>query len=411
MTIFQVIFEALESLAANKMRSSLTILGIIIGVASVIAMVSLGRGVQYEVNSQLSGTGANQITVFGFPDPEIRNPQPLTLEDAQALENQLVSSGVRAVAAYVQGNGTITFGSETSTSSIYGVTANFGQVNYLDLTEGSFITEQHQAGQSAVAVIGPRLAKKLFNRERGIVGELVRVEGQPYRVIGVLESKGGGGGLSLTSTDDALLIPLSTARLRLAPRQHRSEVDALTVDIATAEQVDSATIAVEQVLRVRHRTPVGLDDFTVFVSQDLLDALNQVTGVLTIFLGGVAAISLVVGGIGIMNIMLVSVTERTREIGLRKALGARKRDILIQFLVESALLSLFGGLIGIALGWLIGFVVGLIAASNGAPITAQVGLDAILLATLFSSAIGIFFGFYPANRAANLQPVEALRSE
>lgn len=410
MTIFQVIFEALESLAANKMRSSLTILGIIIGVASVIAMVSLGRGVQYEVNSQLSGTGANQITVFPFPDPEVRNPQPLTLEDAQAIESQLASAGVRAVAAYVQTSGTITFGSETSTSSIYGVTPNFGSVNNLDLTEGTFISEQHQAGQSAVAVIGSRLAKRLFNRERGIVGELVRVEGQPYRIIGVLKSKGGGG-LSLTSTDNALLVPLSTARQRLAPRNHRSEVDALTVDIATAEQVDSAIIAMEQVLRVRHRTPVGLDDFTVFVSQDLLDALNQVTGVLTIFLGGVAGISLVVGGIGIMNIMLVSVTERTREIGLRKALGARKRDILIQFLVESALLSLFGGLIGIALGWLIGFVVGLIAASNGAPITAQVGLDAILLATLFSSAIGIFFGFYPANRAANLQPVEALRSE
>jgi putative ABC transport system permease protein len=215
----------------------------------------------------------------------------------------------------------------------------------------------------------------------------------------------------MTSTDDALLVPITTARQRLAPRQNRSQVDALVVEVATAGQVQQATEAVKQMLRVRHRTPVGLDDFTIFVAKDLLDALNQVTGVLTIFLGGVAAISLLVGGIGIMNIMLVSVTERTREIGLRKALGARRRDILVQFLVESSLLSLIGGLIGILLGWLIGVAVAQFAAASQATIQPQVGWDSILLATMFSSAIGIFFGFYPANRAAQLTPVEALRSE
>jgi putative ABC transport system permease protein len=410
MSILQAVLEALESLAANKLRSSLTILGIVIGVASVIAMVSLGRGVQASVNSQLAGTGANQLTIFSSPDPGIRNPQPLTMEDAQAITDQLADSGVLAVSGYVQGSGTTSYGSKSSSGSIYGVTANFASINNLKLVEGSFIVEEQIYGQSAVAVLGPRLAKKLFDRERGITGELVRVEGQPYRVIGVLESKGGGG-FSMTSTDDALIVPITTARLRLAPRPTRSSVDALTVAVARADQVNKAADAVKQVLRIRHRTPIGLDDFYIFIAKDILDALNQVTGVLTIFLGGVAAISLLVGGIGIMNIMLVSVTERTREIGLRKALGARKRDILVQFLVESALLSLFGGLIGILLGWLIGVVVGQIAAANQAAIQAQVGLDAVLLATLFSSAIGIFFGFYPASRAARLTPVEALRSE
>ena len=410
MTLWQLFLEAFESLAANKLRSSLTILGIVIGVASVIAMVSLGRGVQNSVNSQLAGTGANQLNVFGFPDPGIRNPQPLTQDDGTALSSQLQSSGVRQVAGYVQGSGQVSFGSKSATTSVYGVTANFGKVNNLTLAEGSFLAEDQMSGQSAVAVLGPRLAKKLFNRERGIVGELVRVEGQPYRVVGVLESKGGGG-LSMPSTDDAILVPISTARQRLAPRQYRNQVDALIVEVATSGQVQQATEAVKQMLRVRHRTPVGLDDFTIFVAKDLLDALNQVTGVLTIFLGGVAAISLLVGGIGIMNIMLVSVTERTREIGLRKALGARRRDILVQFLVESALLSLIGGLIGILLGWLIGVGAAQVAAASQATIEPQVGWDAILLATLFSSAIGVFFGFYPANRAAGLTPVEALRSE
>ena len=410
MSLLQSFIEALESLAANKLRSSLTILGIVIGVASVIAMVSLGRGVQSSVNSQMAGTGANQLNVFGFPDPGVRNPQPLTQEDGLAIASQLQSSGVRQVAGTIQGNGQVSYGSKSATSSIYGVTANFASVSNLTMIEGSFLAEEQLSGQSAVAVIGPRLAKKLFDRERGIVGELLRIEGQPYRVIGVLESKGGGG-LSMTSTDDAMLLPISTARLRLAPRQYRSQVDTLVVEVASADQVQQATEAVKQMLRVRHRTPIGLDDFTIFVAKDLLDALSQVTGVLTIFLGGVAAISLLVGGIGIMNIMLVSVTERTREIGLRKALGARRRDILMQFLVESALLSLIGGLIGIFLGWLIGVVVAQVAAASQTNIQPEVGWDAILLATLFSSAIGVFFGFYPANRAAQLTPVEALRSE
>ncbi|HPS42080.1 MAG TPA: FtsX-like permease family protein, partial [Anaerolineaceae bacterium] len=239
------------------------------------------------------------------------------------------------------------------------------------------------------------------------VGETVRINGQPFRVTGVLESKGGS---SFGSQDDVVIVPLSTAQARLI-RRNNNRIDMILVQAISADRTQLASDEVAQILRTRHRSKIGEDDFTIFSQSDFVSTAKTITGVLTIFLGGVAGISLLVGGIGIMNIMLVSVTERTREIGLRKALGARKKDILIQFLTESSLLSLFGGLIGIGLGWLIAFIVGRIAAASGTPFTPQVGLNAVLLATIFSTAVGLFFGLYPANRAANLEPVEALRYE
>jgi putative ABC transport system permease protein len=204
---------------------------------------------------------------------------------------------------------------------------------------------------------------------------------------------------------------LTTAQTRLIRRSSRERVDLLMVQAASAQEVPLAVEEVAQILRARHRTAVGADDFSILTQQDFLNTASTITNVLTIFLGGIAAISLLVGGIGIMNIMLVSVTERTREIGLRKALGARKRDILVQFLTESSVLSLIGGLIGILLGWAIATIVGRIAAANNAPIEPSIGIDVVLLATLFSTAVGLFFGLYPANRAASLEPVEALRYE
>jgi putative ABC transport system permease protein len=236
----------------------------------------------------------------------------------------------------------------------------------------------------------------------------VRIEGQPFRVIGVLESKGGS---SFSNQDDRVLVPMTTAQARLLRRSTPDSVDLLVVQAISAQAVPQASEEIAQILRSRHRTTIGEDDFTILTQQDFLDTARTITNVLTIFLGGIAAISLLVGGIGIMNIMLVSVTERTREIGLRKALGARKVDIMVQFLTESAVLSLTGGLIGIGLGWAISYVVGRIAAANNASINPAIGLDTILLATLFSTAVGLFFGLYPANRAANLEPVEALRYE
>jgi putative ABC transport system permease protein len=276
------------------------------------------------------------------------------------------------------------------------------------LTEGEPISEVHLLGRASVVLLGPDVADDLFGRREGLVGETVRIEGQPFRVIGVLESKGGG---SFGSQDNVVIVPFTTAQTRLIRRSSSDRVDIIFVQAVSAELVPQASEEIAQILRARHRTAVGADDFTIFSQEDFLDVASTITGVLTIFLGGIAGISLLVGGIGIMNIMLVSVTERTREIGLRKALGARKRDILIQFLTESSLLSLFGGLIGIGLGWLIGFIVGRIAAASGTPFNPTVGMDAVLLATIFSAAVGLFFGIYPASRAANLEPVEALRYE
>jgi putative ABC transport system permease protein len=408
MNITQAIIEALESLAANKLRSGLTILGIVIGVAAVIAMLAAGVGAQNTITSSISGIGTNLLFVFsGNLTERVRNIQPLTLQDAAALKDEFLAPSVAAVAPVIQKTLVVTYEAEQSSIQVNGVTPDYFPVRNYTLTEGQPITEDNQLGQASVALLGPQAADKLFGRHDGVTGETIRIEGQPFRVIGVLESKGGG---AFGSQDNVILIPFTTAQTRLI-RRSRGQVDVIFVQAATAETVPQASQEVADILRTRHRTLLGADDFTVFTQQDFLSTAQTITGVLTIFLGGVAGISLLVGGIGIMNIMLVSVTERTREIGLRKALGARKRDILIQFLTESALLSLFGGLIGIGLGWLIAFVVGRVAAAANTPFTPTVGVDAILLATLFATAVGLFFGIYPANRAANLEPVEALRYE
>jgi len=301
----------------------------------------------------------------------------------------------------------VTFGSERTGVSIYGVTPDYAPVRNYAVVEGEFINTEHLLGQASVALLGPDTAQKLFGRTDGVTGETIRINGQPFRVIGVLESKGGG---SFGSQDDVILVPFDTAQARLI-RRSRDRVDLIFVQVADPSLVNQAREEVAQILRTRHRTELGADDFTIFSQDDFVATAQTITGVLTIFLGGIAAISLLVGGIGIMNIMLVSVTERTREIGLRKALGARRKDILIQFLTESSLLSLIGGLLGIGLGWLIAFIVGRVAAASNTPFTPSIGLDAILLATVFSTAVGLFFGLYPANRAASLEPVEALRYE
>jgi putative ABC transport system permease protein len=408
MNLGQAIIEALESLTANKTRSALTILGIVIGVGAVIAMLAVGAGAQNAITGSISGIGTNLLFVFsGNMSEEVRNPQPLTIGDAEAIGDVFQAPSVAAVAPVIQGQKEVSFGREKTSTTISGVTPDYQAVRNYGLLEGSFITDEQILGRASVAVLGPETADTLFGHREGVVGESIRIDGQPFRVIGVLEAKGGS---SFGSQDDVILVPFSTAQMRLI-RRSRERVDVLFVQATSADSVNSATQEVSQILRQRHRTDIGLDDFSVLSQQDFVATAQTITGVLTIFLGGIAAISLLVGGIGIMNIMLVSVTERTREIGLRKAIGARRRDILIQFLPESSLLSMIGGLIGIGLGWLIAFIVGLIAQANNTDLTPSVGLDAILLATLFSTAVGLFFGIYPANRAANLEPVEALRYE
>jgi putative ABC transport system permease protein len=416
MSLLQILFEALESLNSNKMRSGLTILGIVIGVGAVIAMLSIGQGAQNSITGSINGIGTNVLFVFSGNRTEgparnenaVKNVRPLTMEDAEALADTFSAPSVAAVAPVLQGNADAAAQGLTTSTTVYGATPEYASVRNETVTEGDFINSEQYLGHSSVAVIGPDLADTLFGRHESLVGETVRIAGQPFRIIGVLTSKGGS---SFGNADNQVIVPLSSARDRII---HRSgtDVDTIFVQATSAEATTQASTEVTAILQARHRIPVGGDnDFTVFSQADMLETASSITGILTVFLGGIAGISLLVGGIGIMNIMLVSVAERTREIGLRKALGARKRDILTQFLAESSLLSLLGGLIGIVLGWVIGLVVGYVATATGNAFTPAVSLSSVLLATIFSAAVGLFFGIYPANRAAGLQPVEALRYE
>ena len=409
MTLLQVIIESLESLSASKLRSGLTILGIVIGVGAVIAMLAIGQGAQDSITGTISGIGTNLLFVFsGNNQNKVRVVRPITMLDAQAMSDPFLAPHVAAVASAVEGsNIEVTAGGEQTSTTLSGVSPEYFSVVNFKVAEGEQITTENVLGRASVALLGVEVADKLFGRHDGLVGETVRIEGQPFRVIGVMEKKGGS---AFGSQDNVVFIPMSTARTRIV-RRAADNVDIVMAQAVNSDSVAMATDEIANILRTRHRTAIGQDDFTVFSQADFLQTASVITGVLTIFLGGIAAISLLVGGIGIMNIMLVSVSERTREIGLRKALGARKRDILVQFLTESSLLSLIGGLIGILLGWLIAFAVGQIAAANHTAFNPSISVGAILLATVFSTAIGLFFGIYPANRAASLQPVEALRTE
>jgi putative ABC transport system permease protein len=407
MDLFQGFLEALDSLVSNKLRSGLTVLGIVIGVGAVIAMLAIGRGAEDVITGSISDIGTNLLFVTRGGSEEVRNPQPLTLGDADAISDLFIAPSVIGVAPIVSGSVEISFAGESSLIQGSGVTPDYDDVRNINLSEGEFINQQHMLARSAVVILGPDTADTLFGRSEGVIDETIRIEGQPFRVIGVAERKGGSG---FTNEDDQLYVPLSTAQMRLI-RRRSDRVDTIIVQAINSDAVAQAQEEITSILRVRHRTPIGEDDFTIFTQQSFLEIAQTITSVLTVFLGGIAAISLLVGGIGIMNIMLVSVTERTREIGLRKAIGARKRDILFQFLAESSLLSLLGGLIGIGLGFGLATVVGAIANASDVELAPLVTLDAVLLATLFSIAVGLFFGLYPAKRAADLEPVEALRYE
>ncbi len=408
MDLGRSLIEALESLSSNKLRSGLTILGIVIGVGAVIAMLSIGAGAQNTITGSISGIGTNLLFVMRGGSEEVRNPKPITLGDAEAMRDPFLAPSVIGVAPVLQGNLEVSFLGEGEFVLAYGVIPEHESVRNVEMAEGEFINETQYLGRAAVVVLGPDVAESLYGTTTGVVGETVRIEGQPFRVIGVTVAKGGQGP---SNEDNQIYVPLTTAQTRLIRRSTRDRVDMIMVQAISADAVPSAEEEISNILRQRHRTELGEDDFTIFTQQSFLEIANQITNVFTIFLGGVAGISLLVGGIGIMNIMLVSVTERTREIGLRKAVGARKRDIMLQFLTESALLSVMGGLVGIVLGWALSELVGFIAVRANADINPVVGLDAVLLATLFSAAVGVFFGWYPAKRASDLEPVEALRYE
>jgi putative ABC transport system permease protein len=409
MNIGQAVIEALQSLTSNKLRSGLTILGIVIGVAAVIAMLAIGRGAQNSITDQINGIGSNLIDIMpGTSNPDVHNIKPLTIGDAEAMSDQLAAPHVLSAVPAVAGSSRITYEDKESRTQVVGTTPAYATTANEQVEQGQFIDETQQMDVSAVAVIGPDTAKNLFGSSDGVIDQVIRIDKVPFRVIGVLKSKGGS---SFGNQDDRIIIPISTATTRLYTQRQSGEVDEIVAQATSSEAVSAAQEEISEILRIRHRTQFGLDDFRIFTQQQILDITGTILGTFTIFLGGIAAISLLVGGIGIMNIMLVSVTERTREIGLRKAMGARKRDIMIQFLTESIMLSLVGGIVGILLAWGIASAVGAIAAANNTPINPSIGLDAVLLATLFSTGVGLLFGLYPSNRAASLQPVEALRYE
>jgi putative ABC transport system permease protein len=420
MKIRRVLVGTLTILVGNKLRSGLTILGIVIGVAAVIAMLSVGQGAQNSITSSISSIGTNLLFLSagsgarfggagGGGTVTVRNIRLLTMSDAQALMDPYQAPAVLAVAPILQGgniSATATNGQSTTTT-VYGVTSNYFSMRAETLSEGAIFSDQEVNIHARVAVIGPDLATTLFGQTTGLAGQTLRINGQTFTIIGVLQSKGGS---ALGSSDNQAIIPITTARDRVVQRAG-NYVDTIYIQATSAASVTDASTEVSNIMRMRHHVAVGAEDFSIFNQQDLANTASSIIGVLTVFLGGIAAISLLVGGIGIMNIMLVSVTERTREIGLRKAVGARNRDIMVQFLVESLFLSLLGGVMGILLGWLIALAIGRIASASGTSLIPAVSLNAILLATLFSAAVGLFFGIYPARRAAGLEPVEALRYE
>jgi putative ABC transport system permease protein len=404
---------ALRSLSANKMRSVLTMLGIIIGVAAVIALMGIGKGVQTAITDQIGGMGTNLLFVnpgaasVGGVRQSSGSAQTLTYEDALAIANPSLAPSVAAVAPELRGGAQVVYLGQNLNTQTVGITPEYESVRNFHVANGEFFNSAHMTGRSQVAILGDRVATTLFNGADP-VGQSVRINNISFRVIGVLEAKGGSG---FGNQDDQVVVPITTALTRLQRNRFRGGnlVNSINVQVADPRQMDAAVLEISEVLRERHHIR-GEDDFQIRSQQDLLATANQVTGVLTLFLGGVAAISLLVGGIGIMNIMLVSVTERTREIGIRKALGATRRTVLTQFLTEATILSVLGGLIGILLGWGIARLISGIPI-GGSAIRAVVSADSVLLATAFATAVGLFFGIYPAYRASALNPIDALHYE
>ncbi len=403
MTIWATMRIAFKALYANKMRTILTMLGIIIGVASVITMVSIGQGVSKSVEDNISALGTNLLTI----SPSMiktggvqstAGVQTLTVEDSEAIASEC--DLVAFVSPMVRRNMQIVFGNQNWNTSVYGVSYNYSQIRNWDVEQGEFFTEQDVKGSSKVCVIGTTIAENLFENESPI-GQVLRVQKVPFRVVGVLQSKGTGMG---GDQDDCMMVPYTTALSRISRMKH---IQSIVCSVANEDQTENAISEITSLLRQRHHILDGNEeDFTIRSQADISEMMAETTGMLTLFLSAIAFISLLVGGIGIMNIMLVSVTERIREIGIRMALGARGSDVLKQFLFESMALSLIGGTIGIISGVVCSQIV-----SNILKLQTLISVEAIVIAFIFSAGVGMFFGFYPAWQASKLDPIEALRHE
>ena len=419
MSLIESVAVALRALATNKMRSGLTMLGIIIGISAVIILVSVGQGVQTVVSEQMESIGSNLIFVMPGELEASRtsvqtmlrsvNISTLTYGDALALADRINAPDLAGIAPEFVANATVVFGNQNAQTSVAGVTPSYPDVRDFYPVMGSFVSEEDVRSRARVAALGQSVLEELFPPGANPIGQTVKINRVPFRIIGVMEEKGVS---SFSDDNDVIFVPLSTAQTRLFSGRDLSGDYTVSVIYGKAvdeSRVEAARDQIVRLLRQRHGLIYSTDesDFTVLTQKDVGEVLQSLTAILTVFLGLIAAVSLLVGGIGIMNIMLVSVTERTREIGIRKAVGAKRRDILLQFLIEATVLSLLGGLIGIAIG-----VSGTISVSTSVEdLTLHLSASTILLATGFSMAVGLFFGIYPAVRASRLNPIDALRYE
>ena len=413
MKLIESLAIAIRSLLANKLRSSLTMLGIIIGVGAVITLMSVGRGAQAEITSTFEQMGTNVINVipstgeaggmmalqYGFMTPT------LTLDDAEALER---IPSVVAIDPVNENYVEVIAGNESKVAIIHGASPAYQEVYNYSLASGQFFSDRNVASRDNVVVLGSTMAEDLFGDDDP-VGQRVKIKGKQFTVVGVLAPKGGA--IMGVSLDDIVVTPITTFQTRLFTQRTATGEDAvqsIALQVASAEAIDEVREEVETILRKRHRLSADEEnDFAVISMEQMLSMVQQVTGIFTIVLGAIAGISLLVGSIGIMNIMLVSVTERTREIGIRKAVGAKRRDILIQFLLEAAVLSLLGGAVGIIGGWILSFLISLIDI-GGITLHSVVSPDIVILAVSVSVFIGLASGIYPAMRAARLNPIDAL---
>jgi len=401
---------AWTGIITHKLRSFLTILGIVIGVAAVISLMSIGRGASADILSRIEGMGSDLITispgssVFGGVRSAAGSVRTLTQEDAAAIQEQIAY--INRVAPIYSTSLQVVVGGENMNSQVTGVPPEYQEIQSLEMAYGSFFSDYEYQRGAKVVVLGSEIKENLFG-DTDPIGQQIRMGANIVRVIGVLESKEGFMG---SSPDNAILVPLTAMQQMVAqPRTNQGEriVSSVVLTVSDEEQTDYVVDEITSLLRDRHRLGPNVDDdFRIISIQEIAETISEATGTMTLLLGAIAAISLLVGGIGVMNIMLVSVLERTREIGIRKALGARERDIWSQFLIEAAFLSFAGGIIGVILGWAIAYFV-----NSSGIMTTIVTADIVILAVSVSVGIGLFFGFYPAWNASRLNPIEALRFE
>jgi len=405
MKLIKHVKNGFKNLLVNKMRTGLAILGIVIGIGSVIALISMGEASKQSVQSRIQSMGSNLLTIMPGSQSVgmVRGSttvQSLTYDDAKAIMTDLSITTVKHVSPEYSTRSQVIAGATNTNTTIVGVTPQYKEVRNVSVISGSFINEEQITSLAKVAVLGPTVADDLFQGSNP-VGMSIRINGQIFQVIGVTKAKGSSG---MNNQDDMVYIPLTTAQQQLFGVKYLSTIVVQTKD---DDMMNRAMNQVGYLLIKRHKISEPSDaDFRIMNQEDMLETATEVAGTFTSMLTGVAAISLIVGGIGIMNIMLMSVTERTKEIGLRKALGAKKKDIVFQFLIESIILTFVGGLIGIVIG-IVGF--GIYTKINNSSFT--VSINSVLLAFVVSAAIGVLFGWYPARRAANMQPIEALRYE